>query len=111
MRKLIFLHADKHESMLQSDILILMRMVKHSQNFPKSKFVMSLQFFKKEVRDEVDFLHADEHQSFLQVDFNTLGIMVSYRVVLSILMSMIKHSQSTQSNKFILSLQYLKKKL
>ena len=57
--------------------MILMGMVKHSQNSHKNKFVMSLQYLKKEVRDEVDFLHADKHQSFLQVDFNTLGIKVS----------------------------------
>ena len=72
---------------------------------------MSLQYLKKEVRDEVDFLHADKHQSFLQVDFNTLGIKVSYKVILSLLMGMIKYSQSTQSNKFAISLQYLKKEL
>ena len=30
-------------------------------NFPKSKFAMSLQYLKKEVREELDFLHADEH--------------------------------------------------
>ena len=70
-------------------------MVKHSQSSQNSKFAMSLQYLKKEVRDEVDFLHADKHQSFLQVDFNTLGIKVSYKVVLSLLMGMIKHSQST----------------
>ena len=29
-----------------------------------SKFAMSLQYFKKEVRDKVDFLQADKHQSF-----------------------------------------------
>ena len=72
---------------------------------------MFLQYLKKEVRDEVDFLHADKHQSFLQVDFNTLSIKVFYKVILSLLMGMIKHSQSTQSNKFAISLQYLKKKL
>ena len=72
---------------------------------------MSLRYFKREVRDEVDFLHADKHQSFLQVDFNTLVIKVSYKVMLSLLMCMIKHSQSTQSNKFAISLQYLKKKV
>ena len=66
---------------------------------------------KKEVRDEVDFLHADKHQSFLQVDFNTLGIKVSYKGILSLLIGMIKHSQSTQSNKFVISLQYLKKEV
>ena len=50
---------------------------------------MSLQYVKKEVRDEVDFLHADNQQ----VDFNTLKILqVSYKVVLSLLMGMIKHS-------------------
>ena len=51
------------------------------------------------------FLHADKHQSFLQVDFSSLGIKVSYKVILSLLMVMIKHYQSTQSNKFAISLQ------
>ena len=69
---------------------------------------MSLQYLKKEVRDEVDFLHADKHQSFVHVDFNTLGIKVSYKVKLSLLTGMIKVVKVT-------SLQYLynisKKKL
>ena len=43
-------------------------MVKHSQISQNSKFAMSLQYLKKEVRDEVEFLHADKHQSFLQGD-------------------------------------------
>ena len=98
-----FLHADKHESLLQIDTMILMGMVKHSQSSQNSKFAMSLQYLKKEVRDEVDFLHADKHQSFLQVDFNTLGIKVSYKVILSLLIGMNKHSQITQSNKFAIS--------
>ena len=72
---------------------------------------MSLQYLKREVIDEVDFLHADKHQSFLPVDFNTLLIKCSYKVILSLLMGMIKHSQSTQSNKFVISLQYLKKEV
>ena len=55
------------------------------------------------------FLHTDKHQSFLQVYFNTLGIRVSYKVILSILITLIKHSQSTQCSKFAISLQYLKK--
>ena len=71
---------------------------------------MSLQYDEKEVRDEVDFSHVDKHQNFLQVDFNTLGIKVSYKVILSLLLGMIKHSQSTQSNKFVIFLQYLKKR-
>ena len=84
-----FLHADKHESLLQIDTMILMEMVKHSQSYQKSKFAMSLQYLKKEVRDEIDFLHADKHHNFLQVDFNTLGIKYFYKVILSLLMGMI----------------------
>ena len=61
---------------------------------------MPLQYLKKEVRDEVGFWHVDKHQSFLQVDFNTLSIKDNYKVILSLLLGMIKHSQSTQSNRF-----------
>ena len=50
-----FLHADKHESLLQIDTMILIGIVKHSQSSQNSKFTMSLQYLKKEVRDEVDF--------------------------------------------------------
>ena len=63
---------------------------------------MSLQY-EKNVKDKVDFLHTDKHQSFLQVYFDTLGIKVSHKVTLSLLMGMIKHSESTQSNKFPIS--------
>ena len=75
-----FLHADKHESLLQIDSMILIGMVNHSQNSQNSKFAISLQYLTKEVKDEVDFLYADKHQSFLKVYFNTLGIKVSYKV-------------------------------
>ena len=39
---------------------------------------MSLQYLKREVRDEDYFSHGDKRQSGLQVDFNTLSIKVSY---------------------------------
>ena len=77
-----------------------MVMVQHSQNSQNSKFAMSLQYLKKEVGNEVDFLHADKNQNFPQVDFNTLSIKVFYKVILSLLMGMIKNSQSTQSKNF-----------
>ena len=63
-------------------------MVKYSQSSQNSKFAMSLQYLKKEVRDEVDFLHADKHQSFLQVDFNNSGIKDFCKVILSLLVGM-----------------------
>ena len=56
---------------------------------------MFLQYLKKDVTDEVVFVHADRHQRFLQVDFNTLDVKVSYKVTLSLMTGMIKHSQST----------------
>ena len=68
-----FLHADKHESLLQINAMILMGIVKHSQSSHNSKTAMSLQYLKKEVRNEVDFSHADKHRRFLKVDFNTLA--------------------------------------
>ena len=70
--KLVFLNADKHESFesfLQIDTMILIEMIKHSQSSQNSKFAMSLQYIKKEVRIMVDFLLADKHQSSVQVDF------------------------------------------
>ena len=99
--KVDFLPADKHESLLQIDTMILIGIVKHSQSSPNSKFTMSLQYLKKEVGDEVGFWHVDKHQSFLQNDFNTLDIKDAYKVILSLLLGMINHSQSTQSNRFV----------
>ena len=48
-----FLHADKHESLLQIDTMILTGIVRHSQSSQNSKFTISLQYLKKEVRDEL----------------------------------------------------------
>ena len=64
--------------MILIDVTILMGMVKYFQSSQNSKFVMSLQYVKKEVRDENDFLHTDKNQSSLQVNFNTLGTKASY---------------------------------
>ena len=56
-------------------------------------------------------LHADKHQNFLQVDFNTLGMKVSYKVILSLLLRVIKCCQITQNSQFPISLHYLKKEV
>ena len=62
--------------------MILMEMVKHFQSSQNSKFTMSVQYLKKEVRHDVDFLDADKHQSGLQVDFNTkLHTKFGYKVI------------------------------
>ena len=108
--KVDFLHADKHESLLEIDAMILIGMLKHSQSSQNSKFTMSFWNLKKEMKNRWN-LHADIHQSFLKIDFNTLIIKVSYKVILSLLIGMIKHSQSTQRNKFAISLQSQKRSL
>ena len=40
----------------------------HTQITQNNKFVISFQYLKKEVSDEVDFLYADKHESFVQID-------------------------------------------
>ena len=112
------MHVDKHQTFLQVDfnaldtnfsykviLSLLIGMIKHFQSTQSNKFAISLQYLKKEDKDDVDFLHVDKHQSFLQVDLNVLEIKLSHKGILSLLMGMIKHSQSTQSNKFAISLQ------
>ena len=90
-----FLHVDKDENFLQADAIIIDGMFMHSQSSQNSKFAMSFQYLRREVRDEVNFC-MQINISFLQVDFKTLGTKVSYKVILSLTMGMTKHYQSTQ---------------
>ena len=59
-------------------------------------FVISLQYLKREVNDDVDFLHAGKHENLRQIEA-------------MILMDMVKHFQSSQYNRFTMYVQYLKK--
>ena len=45
-----------------------MCVVRHAQITQNNKFAISLQYFKKEVCDEVNFFHAEKNESFLQID-------------------------------------------
>ena len=56
-------------------------------------------------------MHADKSQSFLQDDLNTMSIKIFLQSDTVIIGWMNNHSQSTQSNKFAISLQYLKKEI
>ena len=58
-----FLPADKHESSLSHWVCLS----RHAQS-TQSKFAISLQYLKKNVKDEVDFLPTDKRQRFLQID-------------------------------------------
>ena len=88
-----------HQSLLQADTMaLLMVVMKHSQITQSNKFVISLQYLKKEVRDEVHFLRADKHKSF-------------YKLALSFLMNIAIYVQSTQRRKLVMFLQYITKKV
>ena len=49
-------------------ISFLVDIARHGQSPQTDNFTISLQYFKKEVWDEVDFSYADKHQTFSQVD-------------------------------------------
>ena len=68
-----FLHADKHESLLQIDTKIFWWVWSSIPKVPKKASLQCLYNIPKKVRDEVDFFDADKHQSFLTDDFNTLA--------------------------------------
>ena len=40
-------------------VLFLLFKARHAQSTQNNKFVISLRYLKKEMRDEVNFLHAD----------------------------------------------------
>ena len=58
-----FVHAEKRESFLQINTIILIGMVKNSESSPNNNFPMFLQDLKKKkkVRDGVHFLLADKN--------------------------------------------------
>ena len=97
-----FLHAGKNKNLIQIDTIILMGMVKHFESSQNSKFAMPLQYLKIEVRDEVDFYM----QINIKVAYKLLSTLLApkfpknHRVILSLLMSMMKHSQRNQSKTF-----------
>ena len=75
-----------------------MCLARHAQITQNNKFAISLQYFKKEVSDEIDFLHPDKHKSLLQI--NTM-----------VLTEMVKYSQSSQNSKLAMYYNISKKKL
>ena len=57
-----------------------------------NKFLISLQYLKKNVKDQVGLLPVDKHQKFLQVDAIILGVCVA------------RPAQINQNSKFAISL-------
>ena len=70
-------------------------------SFQNSKFAMSLQYFKKKL--EMKLIFCIQVNIKVSVDFNTLGIKISYKVILSLLIG----SSSILKVLKVTSLQYL----
>ena len=52
----------------QLTVSFLLVLARYAQSTQNNKFVISLQYLRKEGKAEVDFLQADKRQTFLQVD-------------------------------------------
>ena len=64
-----FWHADKHWSFLKVDTTIIwVCVVRHAQSAQNNNFVISLQYLKENLKDEVDFPPVDKSRRFLQID-------------------------------------------
>ena len=53
---------------------LLVSAARHGQSTQNKKFALSLQYFQKNVGNEVDFMYEDECRSFLQDDSITLSV-------------------------------------
>ena len=76
-----FLHADKHESLLQSDTKIFWWVWSSIPKVPKKQACNVFTTSLKKLEMKLTVFDADKHQSLLTVDFNTLGIKVFYNVI------------------------------
>ena len=65
--KLIFC-ADEYHSYLKLVLTFLMDVARYVKSTQNNKYVVSLQYLKRELSYEVDVLHVDKPESLLQVD-------------------------------------------
>ena len=97
------MHADKHQSFLQIHAMVFDGGWSSITKFPKVEGLQCLYNIKKKSLEmKLSF--------FMQTDIKVSYKVISCKVILLLLlMGLTKHFQSTQSNKFALSLKYLKK--
>ena len=71
--KFDFLHENEYQSFLQAETIIFGGYRQACPDYTNDKFEISLQYLRKEERDEVDFLHRDTYQTFLHGDTISFG--------------------------------------
>ena len=71
--EIYFWHADKNQTLLKVDFIILVMYNQTCSKHPKQVFI-SLQYLQKSMSYEIDFLPADKHNIFLQIDSFTLRV-------------------------------------
>ena len=79
-------------------VLLWVCMARHAQSTQNNNFIISLQYFKENIKDWVVFSQLIIVKHF-------------FKVILSFLMCVARHAQITQNKKFAISLQYLKKEV
>ena len=61
-------------------LLFLVDVAKDVRSTQNNKFAISLDYLRKEGRDEVDFLHVDINQTFLQVEVIKILKVTSFQI-------------------------------
>ena len=93
-----FWHADKHQSFIQFDTIILGLQAMHVQSTQNKMFAYLYNILRKKWVMRL-------------ISCMQISMKVSYKLILWFLMRVVKHSRSSQNSKFAMSLQYVKKEL
>ena len=72
--KLIFCMRINAEVFFKLLVSLWVCVARHTQSTENNKLVISMQYPKQNVNDEVDFLPEDKHQRFLKIDTIILGL-------------------------------------
>ena len=96
--EIYFWHADKHRSILQVHTIILCGCKQTCPKYLKWQIISPEKhaISPEKHADEVDFLHEDK-------------IKVFNKLIVSLWVGIARHAQSTQNNKFAISLQFSRK--
>ena len=97
--KLIFCQQINIKVFYKMIVSLWVYIERHARSTQNSRFKISLQYVKGNVKNEVDFLPADRRRRFLQSDTIILGVCVA------------RNAHIIQNNKFAISLQHIKKQL
>ena len=68
MNETNFLPTNKYQNFLQTDSTLWVYVACYSQSTQNNKFVISLQYLKENMKDEIDFLPVDKYKRLFLID-------------------------------------------